>query len=242
MHRPKVFISRAVRVTSSSESSSDCIDNFSDTSSLIPSWGVFSPWPTLGSIVVFTCPRRGVIPLSSWLFPSWGLLGTTTPLHELVEVSDLDKFFNLSFSVWHSSLVCQLFLRYRHLRVRSTLSGLATFLDGGINSTFIASSKIFPLSAIKGVASCELVTPIVFASIPPTRSWSVLLLLFVLPLVSTRLCSSLISELSQLLQLHKLDDSPPKLVQTCNRLHAQVVSKRFRPQGHQHVMHCYIQA
>ena len=98
----------------------------------------------------FLVPSGGSSPFVL-LAPSWGSLGTLAPEYEPTEVPILDKFFNLIFNAWHSSVVYPLFLWYRHLRVQSALLGLAAFLGGGISSALRASSKIIPLSALKGV-------------------------------------------------------------------------------------------
>ena len=57
----------------------------------------------------------------------------------------------LSFKSWHSSVECPLFWWYQHYFLRLALFGLATFVGGGINSALSASSKILPLSVVRGV-------------------------------------------------------------------------------------------
>jgi len=48
-------------------------------------------------------------------------------------------------------LECPLFLWYRHRFLQSTFSRLDVFLGGGISSALRASSRILPLSVVKGV-------------------------------------------------------------------------------------------
>lgn len=147
MHCPKVFLPGAVGAASPN----NCVDDLSVIPSSISSWRILPSRSMLRLAVVFLCSRRSVVSPSCRLFPSW------EPLRNLAHCTSRRRCPTwisssiLSFSAWHSSVVCPLFLWYKNQQVWSAFSGLAALLGSGINSALKVSSKIFPLSAFKGV-------------------------------------------------------------------------------------------
>ena len=149
--------------------------------------------------------------LSLWLFPSWDRLTPRPPCTNWRRWPAWISSSILSFNAWHSSVVCPLFLWYWNLRVRSTFLGLATFLGGVSTWRLGPHPGSSPYWHSRGYTSWTS-SPGCLYAYPSTRSWSVLMLFLILPLISTGLRLRLSFELSQLLQLHKFGGSPPKLV------------------------------
>ena len=123
-----------------------------DNPSSFPSRKVFPSRSMLRSTVILFCLLRGVVPSPRRFFSSRGSFQSLVPLHESSKVLDLDKFLDLILQ--HLTLLngmSTVSLWYRHLRVQSAGWGLVTLLGGGIRLKLKASSRILPMSALKGV-------------------------------------------------------------------------------------------